>query len=251
MAAVRIIACLDIFQGKVVKGVRFGNHKVIGDPLQLAKKYSDEGIDELVFYDIGASPLGKTFDQEVITKIARTVNIPFAVAGGIRSVKDAQSAISAGADKISINSAAVARPELISEIASVLGSQAVVVGVDCRGESVFRLTGTQETTQKTTLNVFDWCARIEKLGAGEIVLNCMNSDGTKDGGNIPLMRSLRKALSVPLIASGGLGNPGQFKDMISQTGISGALGASVFHFDEFSVSDIKNYLLTSGIEVRV
>lgn len=251
MATVRIIACLDVYEGKVVKGVRFGNHKIVGDPLELAQRYSEAGIDELVFYDIGASPQKRMFDPILIERIATSISIPFTVAGGIQSVTDATRAISAGADKISINSAAVKRPELISEIAQVLGSQAVVVGVDCREEKVFRLTGKQETSEETPLTVFDWCRQVQKLGAGEIVLNCMDSDGTKGGGNISLMKSLRSLVSIPLVASGGLGSPLQFKEMISQTGVSGALGASIFHFNDYSVNDIKYCLLNSGIEVRI
>ena len=251
MAAVRVIACLDVFQGKVVKGVRFVDHQIVGDPLELSKRYSEAGIDELVFYDIGASPQKKMFDPSLIERIAKVINIPFCVAGGIQSVTDAATAISAGADKISINSAAVKTPLLIYEIAKVLGSQAVVVGVDCRDEKVFRLTGSQETIQKTSLNVFEWCTQVEKLGAGEIVLNCMDSDGTKAGGNTSLMKALRNCISIPLVASGGLGSPIQFKEMIWESGISGALGASIFHFEHFSVSDVKNCLLNSGIEVRV
>lgn len=251
MAAVRIIACLDVLDGKVVKGVRFGDHKIVGDPLKLAQRYADEGIDELVFYDIGASPKNTIFDPLLIEKIAKNINIPFTVAGGIKSTSDAKIAISAGADKISINSAAVIRPCLISEISQVLGSQAVVVGVDARDEMVFRLTGTLETTEQTTIDVFKWCEEIEKLGAGEIVLNCMRSDGTNKGGNIELMRKLRSLVSIPLVASGGLGTPDQFKEMISLSGISGALGASIFHFNEFSIKEVKNHLTKSGIEVRI
>lgn len=250
MAAVRIIACLDILDGKVVKGIKFGEHRLIGDPIELARKYSEEGIDELVFYDIGASPAKKSFYPHMIEKIARTINIPFTVAGGISSVDQAKSAIAAGADKISINSAAIQRPELISEIAQVLGSQAVVVGIDCRGKNIFRLTGSKETTEKTTLDVFDWSARVQSLGAGEIVMNCMDSDGTNAGGNISLMKSLRQHLSIPLVASGGLGTPEQFKKMLQQTEVSGALGASIFHFNQFSISEIKDCLRFSGLEVR-
>lgn len=251
MAAVRIIACLDIFEGQVVKGIKFGNHRVVGDPLELAKRYSDQGIDELVFYDIGASPKNKIFDEKLIEKIARTINIPFTVAGGIRSLEDAKNAISAGADKISINSAAVGRPRLVTEIAQELGSQAVVVGVDCREGKVFRFTGRAETTEKTTLNVFDWCQQLETLGCGEIVLNCMDSDGTNGGGNLNLMRALRAVVSVPLIASGGLGNPQQFGQMILDSGVDGALGASIFHNNIFQISDVKKYLSGLGIEVRI
>lgn len=250
MAAVRVIACLDIFDGKVVKGVKFGQHKEVGDPLELARKYSEEGIDELVFYDIGASPKNKLFDRKLIEKIAKAINIPFCVAGGIRSVDDALIAISSGADKISINSSAVQRPELISEISRVLGSQAVVVGIDVKNEQIFRLTGMDSTSQKTDLDLLSWCEKVEALGCGEIVLNCMESDGTNSGANIELLRKVQSRVSVPLIASGGLGSPLHFKEVITEAKVSGALGASIFHYGHYSVKQIKNYLCQEGIEVR-
>ncbi len=251
MATVRIIACLDVLDGQVVKGVKFKNHRPIGDPVSLAQRYALEGVDELVFYDIGASPRGRMFDPTLVENIARAVDIPFCVAGGIRSVEDARRAIASGADKISVNSAAIARPGLISEISRELGAQAVVVGVDCLGSKVYRLTGSEATTQATGLDVFDWCREAQERGCGEIVLNCMAADGTKAGAEVCLLSELRAKLIVPVVASGGLGTMEHFERVFKSSGVSAALAASVFHDQEIKVSALKNFLHTSGIEVRL
>lgn len=251
MPSLRIIACLDVLEGKVVKGVKFKDHRVIGDPVELALRYSNEGIDELVFYDIGASVKGSMFDPELVKKIARSINIPFCVAGGISTLEQARLAIRSGADKISLNSAALMNPKLIDEIARDLGTQAVVVGVDVRDNQVFRLTGSEKSTYSTNRNVFHWCKEIQERGCGEIVLNCMDYDGTKSGTNIDILKNLANNLSVPIIASGGIGSIAHFLDAFNNTKVSGVLAASVFHDRLINIQDLKSELRDDGLEIRI
>ena len=209
MLSKRIIPCLDVKDGLVVKGVKFKNHEIIGNAVELAKIYSEQGADELVFYDITASAEKRSVDANWIEEIASVVNIPFCVAGGIRSIEDARRILNSGADKISINSPALERPELISEIADIFGIQCVVVGVDSmqHGEEyyVYKYTGSEATTAEAGYKTIDWIKKAESLGAGEIVLNCMNADGTRDGYDTVQLSKVREQISIPLIASGGAG----------------------------------------------
>ena len=233
MIAKRIIPCLDIKNGRTVKGVNFINLIDAGDPVELAKRYTAEGADELVFYDIEASTYDGIVSKEWVKSIAEVINIPFCVAGGIKSISDAKDILNSGADKVSINSPALKRPNLIRELADEFGSQCVVVGIDSKPVDnkfiVFSHTGDEKTITNTDLETMDWIDTIQELGAGEIVLNCMNQDGVKNGYDINQINLMLRNCDVPLIASGGAGNKLHFKDVLSKTESSGALAASVFH----------------------
>lgn len=254
MPARRIIACLDVKGGRVVKGVRFEGHHDAGDPVELATRYRDEGADEIVIYDIAASAEGRTVDYNWLAKVARALDVPLAVAGGVRSLDRAIACLDHGADKVSINSPALERPELITEIAEAAGSQCCVVGVDSRkidGEwCVFQYTGDTSTTRKTPKRTLDWIVEAQERGAGEIVLNCMDSDGTRDGYDIEQLAEARRLLSIPLIASGGAGNAQHFVDVFKSADVSGALAASILHFRKATIPDIKAVVRAAGIEVR-
>ena len=255
MLAKRIIACLDVKDGRVVKGVQFRNHVDMGDILDLSQRYADEGVDELVFYDITASSDGRVVDKNWVNQIARRINIPFCVAGGIRSIEDAKVILNDGADKISVNSPALERPEFISELATVFGTQCIVAGIDSRREDldfqVYQYTGDATKTKRSKRNTVSWAQEVTRLGAGEIVLNCMNSDGVREGYDIEQLAAVRAAVSVPVIASGGAGAYSHFADLFLQTDIDGALAASVFHSGEIPISKLKAYLRAELIEVRV
>ena len=255
MLTKRIIACLDVKDGRVVKGVQFRNHVDMGDILDLSQRYMDEGVDELVFYDITASSDGRVVDKRWVNQVARRINIPFCVAGGIRSIEDAKVILNDGADKISINSPALERPEFISELATIFGTQCIVVGIDSRREElelkVYQYTGDSTKMKKSKRNTVSWAQEVTRLGAGEIVLNCMNNDGVREGYDIDQLKAVRAAVSVPVIASGGAGDYSHFAELFSQTGIDGALAASVFHSGEIPIPELKAYLQTKLIEVRV
>ena len=255
MLTKRIIACLDVKDGRVVKGVQFRNHVDVGDILDLSQRYIDEGVDELVFYDITASSDGRVVDKSWVNKIARRINIPFCVAGGIRSIEDAKVILNDGADKVSVNSPALERPEFISELASVFGTQCIVAGIDsCREDlelQVYQYTGDATKTIRSKRNTLSWAQEVTRLGAGEIVLNCMNNDGVREGYDIEQLAAVRAAVSVPVIASGGAGNYSHFADLFLQTDIDGALAASVFHSGEIPIPRLKAYLRDKLIEVRV
>ena len=255
MLSKRIIACLDVKDGRVVKGVQFRNHVDMGDVLDLSERYTDEGVDELVFYDITASSDGRVVDKSWVNQIARRINIPFCVAGGIRCIEDAKVILNDGADKISVNSPALERPELISELASIFGTQSIVVGIDSHREDhewqVYQYTGDASKTIRSRRNTVSWAQEVTRLGAGEIVLNCMNNDGVREGYDIEQLAALRAAVSVPIIASGGAGDYSHFADLFSQTDIDGALAASVFHTGEIPIPKLKAYLRAKRIEVRV
>ena len=254
MPARRIIPCLDVKDGRVVKGVQFRDHRDAGDIIEQALRYRDEGADELVFYDISASPEGRSLDLEWVRRIARVIDIPFTVAGGIRSRERAASCLDAGADKISINSPALERPELIEEIARDFGSQCVVVGVDSlaveSGYVVKQYTGSPEATRDAGRRTLDWVREAAERGAGEIVLNCMRQDGVRIGYDLAHTRDVVEAVDVPVIASGGAGAPEHFRDAFVDAGASGALAASVFHDRLIAIPDLKEYLATCGIEMR-
>jgi cyclase len=238
----------------VVKGVQFRNHEVVGGIVELAARYRDEGADELVFYDITASPEGRSVDRQWITRVAEVLDIPFCVAGGIRSIADAEEVLRNGADKISINSPALANPGLITDLARRFGSQCVVVGVDSREEGgayrVYRNTGDPAQTAFTGLTTATWVREAQERGAGEIVLNCMNQDGVRQGYDIAQLREIRALCTVPLIASGGAGALEHFTDVFAQATVDGALAASVFHRGLIHIGTLKAYLQNAGIEVR-
>ena len=253
MPARRIIACLDVKDGRVVKGVQFRDHRDAGDILEQALRYRDEGADELVFYDISASAEGRTLELEWVRRIARDIDIPFAVAGGVRTRDQAAACLGAGADKISINSLAIERPELIDELARDFGSQCVVLGVDSffdgRGYRVKQYTGSPAATRDSGMETLQWVREATARGAGEIVLNCMRNDGVRTGYDVAHTREVVEAVSVPVIASGGAGAPEHFRDAL-EAGASGALAATVFHDRLIAITDLKEFLATCGIEVR-
>ncbi|MCF7922204.1 MAG: imidazole glycerol phosphate synthase subunit HisF [Candidatus Marinimicrobia bacterium] len=256
MLARRIIPCLDVREGKVVKGVRFRDHEIVGDIVPLAEFYSQRGADELVFYDITASSDGRSVDRSWIERVARVIDIPFCVAGGISTLDLAAEVLEMGADKISINSPALNNPNLIYDLNQRFGQQCVVVGIDSfqdetSGEyQVYQYTGDVESTQLTTWKTFDWIQEVQKLGAGEIVLNCMNQDGVRQGYDIIQLTQARMICDIPLIASGGAGTREHFKEVFEQSDVDGALAASVFHKRVLDIQELKQYLSESGVEVR-
>lgn len=254
MLARRIIPCLDVRDGQVVKGVRFRDHRVVGDILELAARYRDEGADELVFYDITASPEGRSVDRRWVERVARTLDIPFCVAGGIRSVADAESVLAAGAEKISVNSPALEHPALIDELARRFGSQCVVVGIDSQstpdGWRVHRYTGDPGRSGEAGRDTLDWLREAQSRGAGEIVLNCMASDGVRQGYDLEQLRSARARCDVPLVASGGAGSAQHFVDVFLEGGVDAALAASVFHSGALAIPDLKSTLRRAGVIVR-
>ncbi|GAB3785506.1 imidazole glycerol phosphate synthase subunit HisF [Dyella agri] len=255
MLSRRIIPCLDVRDGQVVKGVRFRDHVTMGGIVDLALRYRDEGADELVFYDITASPEGRSVDRGWVEKVARVIDIPFCVAGGIRSVDEARAVLHAGADKVSVNSPALERPELIDELAAAFGVQCVVVGVDSLRDAdgewrVRQYTGDPSKTRALTRRTLDWVAEAQQRGAGEIVLNCMGSDGVRQGYDIEQLKAVRALCQVPLIASGGAGEPAHFRDAFTEADVDGALAASVFHSGAIAIPELKRYLCEQGIRVR-
>ena len=254
MTARRIIPCLDVKDGRVVKGVRFQGHVDMGDAADLAARYRDAGADELVFYDIAASPEGRTLDYGWVRDIARLLDIPFCVAGGIRSFEQAGRCLDHGADKVSINSPALERPELIAELAARFGGQCVVVGVDSKRSGddwvVHQYTGDLTASRGAGRRTLDWIVEAQSLGAGEIVLNCMDEDGVRRGYDIAQLKAARARLTIPLVASGGAGSPEHFRDVFEQAGVSGALAASVFHTGALAIPELKAFLINNGVEVR-
>ena len=246
----RIIPCLDIKDGRTVKGINFVDIKDAGDPIELAKKYILEGADELVFLDITATIEKRKTLAVLVEKIAKEINIPFTVGGGINTVEDAATIIKAGADKISINSSAVKNPLLIKDIAERFGSQAVVVAVDTKFENnnwFVYVNGGKVATGITTL---DWVKQAEQLGAGEILLTSMNNDGTKQGFAIDITNAVSSSINIPVIASGGAGTKEHFVDVFENTKATGALAASIFHFGEIPIPVLKQYLKEQNINIR-
>ena len=255
MLSRRIVPCLDVRDGRVVKGVRFRDHVDMGDIVELALRYRDEGADELVFYDITASPEGRSVDRQWVERVARVIDIPFCVAGGIRSVEDARAVLHAGADKVSINTPALERPALIGEIADVFGVQCVVVGIDSLRDAdgewrVRQYTGDPSRTRALPKRTLDWVVEAQERGAGEIVLNCMGSDGVRQGYDIEQLRAVRERCAVPLVASGGAGTIAHFAQAFAQADVDAALAASVFHSGTVWIPELKRYLRGQGIEVR-
>lgn len=253
MLSRRIIPCLDVRNGRVVKGVRFRDHRDAGDILELAARYRDQGADELVFYDITASPDGRRLDSGWIRAIARTLDVPFAVAGGIRTRDDAAACLDAGADKVSINSPALERPPLIDELARDFGRQCVVVGIDslatADGGRVRQYSGCEASERDGGRHTLDWAIEASERGAGEIVLNCMQRDGVRRGYDVAHTREIVQAVGIPVIASGGAGAPDHFRDVL-MTGASGALAASVFHDGSITIPKLKEHLASCGLPMR-
>lgn len=254
MLAKRIIPCLDVADGKVVKGVRFRQHQVVGEIVELAKFYSDSGADELVFYDITASADRRKASRLWVERIAKFIHIPFCVGGGIDSIEVAESLLFSGADKISVNTPALLRPTLVTELAARFGRQCVVVGIDSlKIENEFRVrshTGRSSSERDGGWRTMDWIEEVVKRGAGEVVLNCMDRDGVRGGYDIEQLRKACQLCKVPLIASGGAGKVEHFAEVFSDTMVSGALGAGIFHEKKVSILDIKKYCAKQGILVR-
>ncbi len=256
MLSRRIIPCLDVREGRVVKGVKFRDHVDMGDIVELAMRYRDQGADELVFYDITASPQGRSVDRGWVERVARVIDIPFCVAGGIRSVDDARAVLLAGADKVSINTPALERPALISELAEAFGVQCVVVGIDsvrdADGEWRVRShTGDPDAMRAPGKRTLDWVVEAQALGAGELVLNCMGSDGVRGGYDIEQLRAVRARCNVPLVASGGAGEAVHFTEVFRKADVDAALAASIFHSGAVAIPALKQALRAQGIEVRL
>lgn len=251
MLTKRIIPCLDIKDGQTVKGINFLNIQNVGDPVELGALYAEMGADELVFLDITATHEKRKTLSKLVTRIARHINIPFTVGGGISSAEDVSLLLDCGADKISVNSAAVRRPELIQELAGRFGSQCVVLAIDTKcidGEWYVFLNGGRIPTELKTV---DWAKQAVAQGAGEILLTSMNNDGTKDGFALDITRAVSEAVNVPVIASGGAGNMQHFADVFLQGKADAALAASVFHYKEIGIPELKHYLKERGINVRI
>ncbi len=234
--------------------MRFRDHVVVGDILELAQRYRDEGADELVFYDITASPDGRSVDRSWVRRVARILDIPFCVAGGIRSVADAEQVLGEGAEKISINSPALADPELITRLNARFGAQCVVVGIDSQtvdgSYQVYQYTGDPNRSRNTARSTIEWVREVQSRGAGEIVLNCMASDGVRKGYDIAQLTAVRRECSVPLIASGGAGTAEHFAEVFNVANVDGALAASVFHSGVLPIPQLKTFLRDASIEIR-
>lgn len=253
MHTMRIIPCLDVNNGRVVKGVNFVNLTDAGDPVEIAAAYDAAGADELVFLDITASSDGRNTVVDMVRRVAEKVFIPFTVGGGIRTVDDFKAILREGADKVSVNSAAIKRPELIREAAEIFGSQCVVVAIDAKRREPFDgwniyLNGGRVDTG---IDAIEWAKKAESLGAGEILLTSMDCDGTKNGYDIELTRQISEAVSIPVIASGGAGKLEHFKDAVTEGKADAVLAASLFHFKELEIKEVKEYLQKEGISVRL
>jgi cyclase len=247
---------LDVRDGKVVKGVKFRNHEIVGDIVPLAQRYADEGADELVFYDITASSDQRVVDKTWVSRIAEVIDIPFCVAGGIKSTEDAGKILEMGADKISINSPALNNPDLINQLHDIYGQQCVVIGIDSffneadNQYQVYKFTGDESRTQQTKWQTLDWVTEVQRRGAGEIVLNCMNQDGVRKGYDTAQLKAVRSVCHLPLIASGGAGTMQHFTDVFNDADVDGALAASVFHKSIIDIQQLKTYLREQNIAMR-
>lgn len=264
----RIIPCLDVYHGKVVKGVRFLDHRGAGDPVELGKRYSEEGADELVFLDITASPEKREILKEVVKAVAAEVSIPFTVGGGIRSVEDARMILSTGADKVSVNTAAVENPSLVRDLSVTFGRQCIVVAIDAKrryeaqsdkvtvqtgqGSCWFEVHTYGGTGGKPTgIDALKWATEVADLGAGELLVTSMDRDGTEDGYDLELTKSIADRIDVPVVASGGAGRPEHFLEAFTIGKADGALAASVFHFDRYPIPVVKRFLAKRGVPVRL
>ena len=251
MLTKRIIPCLDVMKGQVIKGTSFVNLKYAGDPVKLAKQYYDDGADELIFLDITASYEKRKTMIDLVEKVAKQIFIPFTVGGGISTIEDIRNLLNAGADKVSINTAAIKNPSLIKEAAEKFGSQCIVVAIDAKKVDnkwkVFVKGGRQETG----LDAIEWAKKAESLGSGEILLTSMDQDGTKEGYDLELTRKISESVNIPVIASGGAGSLGSIAKVLKQGKADAALAASIFHYKKYSIKQVKEYLIKNGIEVRL
>ncbi|CEG23449.1 Imidazole glycerol phosphate synthase subunit HisF [Planococcus massiliensis] len=250
MLTKRIIPCLDVKEGRVVKGVSFVSLRDAGDPVELARFYDKQGADELVFLDISASHEGKETMVEVVKTVATELSIPFTVGGGIRTLEDIKRMLRAGADKVSLNTAALDRPELIKEGADYFGSQCIVVAIDAKRNGDSWDVYTHGGRNKTEWDAVEWAKRSVELGAGELLLTSMDKDGQKDGFDLSMIQAVREAVEVPVIASGGAGNREHFAEVFEEVDADAALAASIFHYKETSIAEVKDYLKTKGVNVR-
>lgn len=250
MLAKRIIPCLDIKNGQTVKGINFLDIKEVGNPVEMGIKYSEQGADELVFLDISATEERRKTLIPLVREIAKYINIPFTVGGGINALENVEELLKNGADKITINSAAISNPDLITDVAKRFGSQCMVVAIDTkfvkRQNKVFSNGGKIETEKE----LFSWAKEVESLGAGEILLTSMNTDGTKSGFAIEITKQLSELVNIPVIASGGAGTMQHFEDVFTETKATGALAASIFHFNEIEIPELKNYLKSKNLPIR-
>ncbi len=252
----KIIACLDVKHGKVVKGTQFRDHETMGDILELAARYNEEGADEIVIYDIAASAENSVVDKSWIKQVAEIIDVPLCVAGGIKSVEDAQMVLDNGAQKISINSPALANPALITELSRTFGRDKVVIGIDSYFDEkrndyfVYTLTGDESKTNETEWRTLDWVQKVEELGAGEIVLNMMNQDGVRSGYDLEQLKKVKAVCQLPLVASGGAGAKEHFLAAYKEVGVEGTLGASAFHKKIVHIGELKQYLKENGVEIR-
>ncbi len=251
MITKRIIPCLDIKDGRTVKGINFENIRDAGNPVELAIEYAKQGADELVFLDITATNEKRKTLSELVTRIAKHINIPFTVGGGISSIEDVSALLNAGADKISVNTSAVKNPQLIKELANQFGSQCVVLAIDTKFEDNDWYVYLNGGRVKTELKTLDWAKQAVALGAGEILLTSMNNDGTKDGFAIDITKQISEAVNVPVIASGGAGTMQHFKEVFENGKADAALAASVFHYKEIAIPELKKYLKENNIEIRL
>jgi imidazole glycerol-phosphate synthase subunit HisF len=257
--AKRIIPCLDVDAGNVVKGINFSDVKIAGDPVFFAQKYTHEGADEIVFLDINASHEGREALKTVVKEVARVINIPFTVGGGIRNLYDAREILLSGADKVSINTAAVKKPELVSQLMNLFGRQCVVVAIDAKRQYVdsstvkkgywfeVRIFGGREGTG---IEAIEWAKKVEKFGAGEILLTSIDRDGTENGYDLELIRAISRAVRIPVIASGGCGSQEHILEVFRKTNVEAALAASIFHYEKATVNSVKLYLKENGVNVR-
>jgi cyclase len=251
MITKRIIPCLDIKDGRTVKGINFENIRDAGDPVELAIEYAKQGADELVFLDITATNEKRKTLSELVTRIAKHINIPFTVGGGISSIEDVSALLNAGADKISVNTSAVKNPQLIKDLASQFGSQCVVLAIDTKFEDNDWYVYLNGGRVKTELKTLDWAKQAVALGAGEILLTSMNNDGTKDGFALDITKQISEAVNVPVIASGGAGTMQHFKEIFENGKADAALAASVFHYKEIAIPELKRFLKSNQIEIRL
>ncbi len=249
--AKRIIPCLDVLAGKVVKGIRFKNLRLAGDPPKLARLYEDQGADEIVFLDIGASPENRRILIDVVKRTARELSIPLAVGGGIRSIEDMEEVLCSGADKISVNTAAVKSPSIISEGAEIFGSQCIVVAIDAKRRDGWWEVYIYGGRKPTGLDAVEWAKKVERLGAGEILLTSMDKDGTTSGYDLELTRAVSESVNIPVIASGGAGEPKHIYEALTIGKADAALAASIFHYGVYTVRSIKEYLRRRGVPVRL
>jgi len=247
----RIIPCLDVHAGRVVKGIQFRNLRLAGDPPRLARLYEEQGADEIVFLDISASAENRKILLDVVRRTAEEISIPFSVGGGIRTLQDIEDVLCSGADKISINTAAVKNPELIREAADIFGSQCIIVAIDAKRRDGWWEVYIYGGREPTGLDAVEWARRVESLGAGEILLTSMDKDGTNTGYDLELTRAVAEAVNIPVIASGGAGNPEHIYQALTVGKADAALAASIFHYSIYTVRDVKEYLRERGVPVRL